>query len=228
MEPIPAVRCTQDMRTAARIACVVVLAVLAMVSTSTPATAKGPTEVDVSGPGVNNVHLTFTERDDVDSGTLGDASRLYDMWSRGQLRPAPDLSADELGPRYVLTWSGDPHSRETGKDLVVQNAYPFADGGAWVEFPPDQELWGAPIAAGWVQAPRLQAELVELGASNDTLEPAVAEVEPEAEPVSEEPEPSRSNADSGTSYDVAVPAGIALAVALVAGLLIVRQRRLTR
>ena len=96
------------------------------------------------------------------------------MWSPGQLGPAPGLSADELGPRYVLTWSGDPHSVETGKDLVVQHAYPFAEGGAWVEFPPGQELWGAPLAAGWVQAPRLQAELVELGAVAEAPQPAVA------------------------------------------------------
>ena len=168
------------MKTAARIACVVVLAVLAIgLDDHLPVHAKGPTDVDVSGPGVDDVHLTFTERDDVDSGTLGDASRLYDMWSPGQLGIAPDLSADELGPRYVLTWSGDPHSRETGEDLVVQHAYPFAEGGAWVEFPPDQELWGSPLAAGWVQTPKLTAELVELGASDDTAEPAVAEVEPD-------------------------------------------------
>ncbi len=216
------------MRTAARSICVVVLAVLAMVATTSPATAKGPTDVVVSGPGIDDVHLTYTERADVDSGTLGDASRLYDMWSPGQLGPSPDLSADELGPRYVLTWSGDPHSRETGKDLVVQHAYPFAEGGAWVEFPPDQELWGAPLAAGWVQTPKLTAELVELGASDDTAEPAVAEVERDAAPVSEAPEAAKRDSDASSSYDVAVWTGVALAVVLGAGVLIARRRRLSR
>lgn len=200
-----------------------------MASTTTPATAKGPTDVDVSGPGVDDVHLTYTEPvDDVDSGTIGEASRLYDMWDPGGLGPAPDLSAAELGPRYILTWSGDPHSGETGEELVLQYAYPFAEGGAWVEFPPDQQLWGSPIAAGWVQSPRLKAELVELGAGDDTAAPAVAEVEPDAEPVSAAPEASPSNTDAGTSYDVAVPAGIALAVVLGAGALIFWRRRLSR
>ena len=216
------------MKTFARVTCVVVLAVLALVGTTSPVQAKGPTDVTVSGPGIDDVHLTFTARDDVDSGTLGEASRLYDMWSPGKLGVAPDLSADELGPLYVLTWSGDPHSGTTGEDLVVQHAYPFAEGGAWVEILPDQELWGSPLAAGWVQTPKLTAELVELGARDDTAEPAVAEVAPDAEPVSAAPEASRSNPDSDTSYAVVVWASVALAVALAAGALILWRRRLSR
>ena len=196
---------------------------LALSGTTSPALAKGPTDVVVSGPGIDDVHLTYTVRDDLDSGTFGEASRLYDMWDPGRLGPAPDLSAAELGPRYVLTWSGDPHSGLATEDLVIQNAYPFAEGGAWVEFPPGQELWGAPIASGWEQAPRLQDALVELGAADDAIAPAVAEVEP----VSATARPSSSEADAGTSYDVAVPAGIALAVVLGAGAVIV-WRRLSR
>jgi hypothetical protein len=149
------------------------------------------------------------------------------MWGPG-LADAPDLSAEELGPRYVLTWSGDPHSNETGEDLVVQHAYPFAEGGAWVEFPPGQELWGSPLVAGWVQAPKLKAELVELGADDGTLAPAVAEAGPDDGSVSAAPEASRSDTDSGTSYDVAVPAGIGLAVVLGAGALVLWRRRVSR
>ena len=214
------------MKTFARISCVVVLAVLALTGTTSPVQAKGPTEVDVSGPGVDGVHLTYTVRDDVDSVSLGDASRLFDMWSPGQLGIAPDLSVDELGPRYVLTWSGDPHSGTTGEDLVVQNAYPFAEGGAWVEFPPDQELWGAPIASGWVRTPKLTAELVELGAVAETPQPALAEADPSAI-AADVPASSPSDEDDAWStYRVVVPAGALLAGVLVAGVLIARRRRL--
>ncbi|WP_322938203.1 hypothetical protein [Nocardioides bizhenqiangii] len=214
------------MNTASRLACAVVLAALATVSTATPATAKGPTDVDVSGPGVDGVHLTYTARADVDAGSLGEASRLYDMWSPGLLEPAPDLTEEELGPRYLLTWSGDPHSGETGTDLVVQHAYPFAEGGAWVEFPPDQELWGAPIAQGWIQTPKLTAELVELGAADDVADPAVAEVDPDA--VSVAPEASRDSDDASSSHDVAVWTGAGLAVVLAAGGVVLWRRRLSR
>jgi hypothetical protein len=216
------------MKTLLRAACVVVLPVLALAGTTPAAQAKGPTDVMVSGPGVDDVQLTYTEPiDDVDSGSLGEASRLYDMWSPGLLEPAPDLTEDELGPRYVLTWSGDPHSGETGKDLVVQHAYPFAEGGAWVEFPRDQELWGAPIAEGWIQTPRLTAELVELGAVDDAAEPAVA-VEPEAGPVTSAAEASPAEDDSSSSYGVGIWTGAALAVALATGVVLLWRRRLSR
>jgi hypothetical protein len=221
------------MKTLLRAACVVVLPVLALAGTTPAAQAKGPTDVMVSGPGVDDVQLTYTEPiDDVDPGTLGDASRLYDMWSPGHLGPAPDLSEDDLGPSYVLTWSGDPHG-DGNEDVVVQHAYPFAEGGAWVEFPPGQELYGAPIAAGWVRTPRLRAELVELGAVDKSTEsaesaeaqvPALSTAEPEAAPVVG----AKDEPGGGTSYDVAAPAGLLLAGVLGIGGVVMWRRRLSR
>jgi hypothetical protein len=211
------------MKTVARSICVVVLTVLALAGTVPAGQAKGPTDVVVSGPGVDDVHLTYTEPiDDVDAGTLGDVSQLYDVWSPGKLGPAPDLSADQLGPRYVLNWSGDPHG-DGNDDIVVQHAYPFAEGGAWIEFLPGQEMYGAPIASGWVQAPRLRTEMVELGAVEESPEPAVATTEAAAAPGDAGPS-GQDSGSSGTSYDVAVPAGILLAIALIGGVLVVRHR----
>ncbi len=212
------------MKTFARITCVVVLAVLTLAGITSPGHAKGPTDVVASGPGVDDVHLTYTERSgDVDTGTLGDASRLYDMWSSDLLGAAPDLSSDELGPRYVLTWSGDPHGAGS-EDVVVQHAYPFAEGGGWVEFLPDQELYGAPIAQGWIQAPKLVAKLVELGAVDD-VGPAVAEIEPDA--VSVAPEAPPNSNDASSSYAAVLWTGAGLAVVLAAGVVLLRRRRLS-
>jgi hypothetical protein len=213
------------METFARITCVVVLAVLALAGIVPTSQAKGPTDVVASGPGVDDVHLTYTARTgDVDAGTLGDASRLYDMWSPGLLGPAPGMSADQLGPRYVLTWSGDAHG--TGEDVVVQHAYPFAEGGGWVEFLPDQEMYGAPIAEGWVQTPRLRRELVELGADAETPQPAVAQPQPSVTASDLPAAPAED--DSWSARGVAALAAVVLAGALVTGLLIARQRRLSR
>jgi hypothetical protein len=214
------------MRTAARSICVAVLALVALAGTGPAGHAKGPTEVDAYGPGVD-VHLTYTERtSDVDAGTLGDASRIYDIWSREVMGPAPDLSADELGPRYVLTWSGAVHGDE--RDVVVQHAYPFAEGGAWVEFLPAQELYGAPVAEGWVEAPRLRADLVALGAAADAPHPARTEPGHSADPVADASERASSDQDDSSAYRIAVPAGVLLASVVLIGLLAARRLALSR
>jgi hypothetical protein len=209
------------MRTAARSACVVVLALVLGVAAA-PARAKGPTDVVVEGPGIDGRHLTFTPPgDDVDAGSVGVASRLDRMWEQGRLAPAPDLGADQLGPRYVLTWStGLPHEADT----VVQHAYPFAEGGGWVRFPPGQILWGAPISSGWVRTPRLADQLVALGAVEEPADPAVVPA-----PITAPSERVDPEQDASSAYDAAVPAGILLAVVVgVAGVLVVRRRRLSR
>lgn len=209
--------------------CVVVLAVLAIAGTAPPGQAKGPTDVEASGPGIDDVHLSWTERtDDVDAGTLGNASQLHHMWSPALLGPAPDLSADELGPLYVLRWTTGAHGGEDGPDIVVQHAYPFAEGGAWVEFPTEQEMYDAPIGAGWIQAPRLRRELVALGAVADATQPGRAEP---ASSVTTSDASGRSPTDQDdgwSSSGVAVPAGVLLAVAVVAGVIVARRRRLSR
>lgn len=209
------------MRTATRSTCVAVLAVLALTWTVPSSQAKGPTDVEASGPGVD-VHLTYTERtDDVDAGTLGDASQIYDMWSPELMEPPPDLTADALGPRYVLTWSGEHGGTE---DLVVQHAYPFAEGGAWVEFLPGQQLYGAPIAEGWVATPRLRTEMVELGAVAEPPQPVLTE---QSSSVTASDRPARTPADQDdawSTYRVVLPAGALLAGAVLAGVLIVRRR----
>lgn len=226
------------MNTAARSAWVVVLAVLAFAGVVPTAQAKGPTDVVVSGPGIDDVHLTFTEPEDVDSGTLGDASRLYDMWSPGRLAPAPDLTAEQLGPEYELTWSAR-HGMDA-PETVVQLAYPFAEGGGWIYFPGGQELWGSPLATGWVRTPRIEGQLVALGARDERPAPALAASAPPAaadSPVATEPTntgptstgPTSTEQDSRSAYDVAVPAGaLAAGVLVVAGVLIVRRRQLSR
>lgn len=130
------------------------------------------------------------------------------------------------GPRYVLTWSAGEHGG--GEDIVVQHAYPFAEGGGWVEFLPDQEMYGGPLAAGWVRTPRLRAEMVELGAVEETPQPVLAQPAP-SDSAADVPVSAPSNeSDSGSTYRVLVPAGALLAGVLMAGVLIARRRRLSR
>ena len=198
------------MKTAARSLCVAVLTLVAYAGIMPTAQAKGPTDVDVAGPGVD-ADLTGTRRaDDVDLGTLARAALLYQHWDGSGLGKAPRLSPDQLGPRYVLTWT------VAGADWAVQHAYPFAKGGAWVHF----------AKGGWVKAPALTQQLVGLGAAAEPVAaPAVAAVESAAAPAS----PRADHEDSSTAYDLAIPVGVLLAGALlVGGLLIIHRRRLSR
>jgi len=190
-------------------AALVVLIAMAFAGTTPAAHAKGPTDVAVSGPGVD-ADLGWTRRaGDVDLGTLTVAARLLQHWDGSGLGPAPSLTADQLGPRYILTWT------VSGADWAVQHAYPFAKGGAWVQF----------RTGGWVKAPALTKQLVALGAVAEPLAPAVTTPEPTAAPAS----PQADRMDSSTAYDVAVPAGVLLAAALVVGgVLTVRRRHLSR
>jgi hypothetical protein len=211
------------MKTLLRSACVAVL-VLLLVGTASPAVAKGPLEVAVSGPGVDTTMNYYTKSVvDVDMGSLGEAARIYDVYGTYRPAPTPGVSKGALGARYVLTWDMGDHD-------IVQHAYPFAEGGAWVHFLPGQQLFGKPVADGWSSAPALTDQLIELGAVDNETEAAVssdAEVPAETSELPEQ-EPALAAVDDetggSTSYDVAVPAGLVLAGLLAVGVLLWRRR----
>lgn len=184
-----------------------------MLSVPAAAVAKGPTDVAVEGPGVDR-QLTYTRRaGDVDIGMLGQAARIYELWTGRGLAAEPPMTPDELGPEFVLTWTVG------GAEWLVQHAYPFAEGGAWVRQP-----------SGWARTPALTEALVELGAVVEParqvvpVRPVVPAVEPAAAPAAAED----SRPTGRTPYDVIVPAGLALVVVLAAAVLIARRRSLSR
>lgn len=206
---------------------------LLLATTASPAVAKGPAEVAVAGPGVDRTLNHFTNNgQDVDLGSLSEAARIFDIYGTQRPQPGPDVAEEALGARYVLTW-------DLGEEDLVQHAYPFAEGGAWVHLLPGQELFGEPVADGWSSAPALTEQLVGLGAVDEARastgptrstrpseqpQPALAAGEPEAAPV----EPSTDETDESTSYDVVVPAAIVVAALLGAALLVARRRSLSR
>ncbi|WP_432478872.1 hypothetical protein [Nocardioides sp. GXQ0305] len=167
------------------------LAILAVPATTAPAFAKGATEVTVTGPGIDDRRLGFTQRtDDVDVGSLSEAAGIYGIFGDGQLGDHPDLTSADLGPRYTLSWyEGDTL-------MIVSHAYPFAEGGAWAEVPDGQRLWGEPLAAGWwAGGTELTRQLVSLGATEpagaadpvDGADAAVAAESPPATPPTSSP-----------------------------------------
>lgn len=198
------------MKTALRSACVAVL-LLALAATASPAMAKGPTEVSVTGPGVD-AQLSYRHAgNNVDLGRLADAARTYHHWDGSGLAPSPELTADQLGPRFVLTWT-------VGRSAWgVQHAYPFAEGGAWVRF---VSVPGEG-PGGWLRVPALTEQLVALGAVEEASPSPVAAT---TEETAVRAEPRASEPAGRSSYGVLVPVGLALVVVLGAGALIVRRR----
>ena len=138
------------------------LAVLAVpVVLAPPAVAKGATDVVVNGPGIEEESLGYTRRmDDVDVGSLSETSGIYGIFGAGQFVTRPELTADELGPRYELTWY-------QGSDVMAtSHVYPFAEGGAWAEVPEGQRVWDVDLAGGWWHGgAALEQQLVDLGAA---------------------------------------------------------------
>jgi len=115
----------------------VVLLVLAAapVAVSTPAHAKGPDRMQVSGPGLDGLWLKSTRHDDIDAWTLMEASDLFQIWGAARGGERPDLTDEQLGAAYVLTWYAHDHR------VTETVAYPFAEGGAWVTTTEGMEDW---------------------------------------------------------------------------------------
>lgn len=133
-------------------------------ATSCPAYAKGATDVHVSGPGMDKTVLGYTRRmDDVDVGSLAEASGIYQIFGAAIATDDPGLSKEELGPRYVLTWY------QGSIIMAVSHVYPFTSQGAWARIPYEQ--------GGWVRGgPDLERAMVDLGAlrPQDVAEPGVS------------------------------------------------------
>lgn len=207
------------MRRLLTLLCLLLAALAVPATTVAPAFAKGATSVTVSGPGIDDISLGFTRRaDDVDAGTLADASGVYSILGAGRFVEEPDLTPAELGPRYTLTWY------EEDVLMIVTHVYPFAEGGAWAEVPDEQQMWGEPATAGWWSVgDELGRQLVSLGAPEPaaTTEDA-ADPESAAGTVTTPTPPPASSGFPVVATGAAVLAGLAL---LAGSVWWVRRRR---
>jgi hypothetical protein len=149
---MPSARCTRAVKL--RILVPLALAT-ALVLVPTTASAKGPSEVEITGPGLEHpIHL---ERDSISPDQM---SLLMDVGysTFASYSAAP---TERLGPRYVarITMLGP-----AGDETVRKELYPFADGGPLVHTRAGQELHGRKVASGWDRADdRLDSLLVSVG-----------------------------------------------------------------
>jgi hypothetical protein len=140
------------------------LLILLVLLGAAPAVAKGPIDVTVSGPGVDSVRIdAVSAPGGVTVQSLADRSGLFAIYGAEPLGPAPDLSTEELGPRFTLTWGLGEEAADGAP--IVTHVYPFAAGGPWSFVPDGQSLFGGPVGDGWIGTdPSLTKLLVRLGA----------------------------------------------------------------
>ncbi|MGH8986210.1 MAG: hypothetical protein ACRDY6_20390 [Acidimicrobiia bacterium] len=127
-----------------------------------PASAKGPTEVEITGPGLEKpIHLQGAGDSRNPAGAL---TELTGVWlpfthsGRSAFAAAPPQG--DLGPRYVATFSTD-----FDDTMLRQELYPFAEGGPVVYAASGQALHGTETRyGGWRRAdPALTDVLVSVG-----------------------------------------------------------------
>jgi hypothetical protein len=178
-----------------------ILLVLAALAVPAAASAKGPTEGSISGPGFVK---TFKVTGDGSGGTLGgdltQASGFFPAAFGRSPDPMLHRRPASLGPRYTIVWSVPTGSGSP--DRIRQVLYPYAKGGAVTYMKPGQPIFYGTTRGGWYRDAGLKRTLVSLGL------PATA--------------PSASN---GTSWTL--PTGLAAAalVAVAALLLFWRRQR---
>jgi len=137
---------------------------LALVALAGPAPAKGPSGGELHGGGLDApIVIGFGE------GTPGGDRLIEDVGffdaTFGQIptRMLDDAPTTDLGPKLTLTWTVPG---PTGvDDVIVQDVYPYAEGGPVTYTEPGQPFFGVErTVGGWFRSPaRLVDALQELG-----------------------------------------------------------------
>ena len=141
------------------------MSVAAVLTLATPALAKGPSQVRITGPGLTRAVIVSG------NGEPGEQDRLASLALQTGLfalmfgagasiggpaparlhTPPPQAS---LGPRYTLVYTVPGVTPRPGQQFgqVRQDLYPRAAGGPLIYTPPGQQGFGGPLTvAGWLR-----------------------------------------------------------------------------
>jgi len=188
----------------------VVLVAAALLIPAT-ATAKGPSDATISGPGLSSP-LEFSGGGEGGNTALGELVSWGGFFAQtfGQ-EPDPLLRARPtvlLGPRYDVTYVVPGPS---STDTLRQELYPYAVGGPFTYMEPRQKFWGDQRThGGWYRGnPDLRSALVEAGLPKQAL-------------AAHKRAAGSQRGTSGRTIAIGAGAGVVLAGA---ALLLLRRRR---
>lgn len=141
-----------------RVAVVGAVALVLMALTA-PASAKGPTKAIIEGKGLV-APITLDGSGEPGSGAilsrLAESSGIFDALGVASALAVTERPKGELGPRFVITWYFP--------DPLIQEVYPYAEGGPLAYTEAGQTLYGHDVGGGWHRAgPALRDLLVEVG-----------------------------------------------------------------
>jgi hypothetical protein len=142
-----------------------IAAALAALVLPAAASAKGPTEGSISGPGFSKVVKVLY---DGGGGSAGDNLTQESGFFPAAFGQSPDpmlhrKPAGPLGPRYTIAWKVPGGSGATFH--IRQDLYPYARGGAVTYTKPGQPIFDMTTRGGWYRNPELKPTLVSLGLS---------------------------------------------------------------
>jgi hypothetical protein len=210
------------------------MSIAAAITFATPALAKGPSQAQITGPGLAHPILISGNGEpglpDVLSTLAAQTELFAAMWGANATMPAKASAAlrtapphASRGPLYVITYTvpGVPPQPGQQYGMIRQDLYPRAVGGPVSYTPPGQQGFGGPLqVSGWLRAsPHLPGTLARIGvpASPGLLAARAAHA---AHPAAVQPTASRT-----LTWLIASAAALALAV-LVGVALLLRHRRL--
>jgi hypothetical protein len=209
----------------------VVTAVLAaglLVALASPAAAKGPVGVMITGPSGKAVGAGGSVEDPMPPAFMSLMSELglwralgsAELEGPGPFSPSPPdgLADDALGPRFRVDWEMYHGGTAKGDLVLTQYVYPSAPGGPVVYTPGGQpiEPYAPETTGGWARTTGdVTATLTALGVDLSARAPAAAPART----------PARG-AQGGTDLAPALAgAGAAVLAAVVAAAVVVRRRR---
>ena len=212
------------------------LSIAAVMTLATPAFAKGPSQVSITGPGLARPVVVSGDGEPGQQGRLASLALQTGLFtvmfgagaSIGGPAPArlhtPPPQAS-LGPRYTLVYTVPGVTPRPGQQFgrVRQDLYPRAAGGPLIYTPPGQQGFGGPLTvSGWLRGrPQLTRTLAQAG------------VPPAAGPQAAQPTRRAAaahpaavhRADARTPGWIIAPAAVIVAAALAGTALWLRRRK---
>lgn len=180
------------------------MSVVAVAALALPATAaaKGPSEATISGPGLASP-LRITGNGEggwsTNLGILVEQGGFFAQTFGQSPNPLLRSRPGGLGAKYTVVYVVPPDT-----DVLRQELYPYARGGAVTYMAPGQHFWDQTTRGGWFRSnSQLKSMLVKAGLPRTSPEPARA---------------------SGRTRGVAIGTGAGILLAAGA-LMLVRRRR---
>ena len=212
------------------------MSIAAAMTLATPALAKGPSQANITGPGLGRAVVVSGNGEPGEQGRLANLAEQTGLFTvmfgagasisgpaPARLHTPPPKAS--LGPRYTLVYTVPGVTPRPGQQFgrVRQDLYPRAAGGPVIYTPPGQQGFGGPLTVtGWLRGrPPLTRTLAQLGVPPP---PGAGAAQQTRHAAAARPAAAQQ-AGAGTPGWIVVPAAVIAAAALIGTVLWLRRRK---